>query len=49
MLAPAGRSLAAEPTAADIAYGQLYEALRREARRAVHDYGAAYGWADAIP
>jgi len=49
VLAPAGRSLAAGPTAADVAYGQLYEALRRDVRRAEAAYGAAYGWGDAAP
>ncbi len=49
VLAPAGRAIAPEPTAADVAYGQLYEGLRRQARRAEHDYGGAYGWDDAAP
>ncbi|HEY0777630.1 MAG TPA: hypothetical protein VGD56_06660, partial [Gemmatirosa sp.] len=47
LLAPAGHALAPGPTVADVAYGQLYEAICRQARRATRDYGAAYGWAEA--
>ncbi|GJG88967.1 hypothetical protein tb265_41480 [Gemmatimonadetes bacterium T265] len=49
VLAPAGRPSVAGVTAADVAYGQLHEALLRQARRAEDAYGAAYGWADAVP
>ena len=49
ILAPAGRTLAPAPTPADVAYGQLYEALYHEVRRAEREYGAAYGWSDAAP
>ena len=48
-LAPAGATSAGAPTAADVAYGQLHEALRRQAGRAEAEYGGAYGWAEAGP
>lgn len=49
VLAPTGAWGAAAPTDADVAYGQLFDGLRRAARQAEREYGAAYGWGDATP
>jgi hypothetical protein len=50
VLAAAGAWGAAAPTAADVAYGQLFEGLRRAARRAEREYGAVYyGGGDQSP
>lgn len=49
VLAPTGAWGATAPTAADVAYGQLFEGARRAARRAEREYGAAYGWGGTAP
>jgi hypothetical protein len=49
LLGVAGHAGPAAATAADVAHGQLLEAIRRATRVAEREYGAAFGWAGGRP
>jgi hypothetical protein len=49
LLGLSGHGGPVEATAADVAHGQLLEAVRRAAGAAEREYGAAFGWAGGRP